>query len=333
MEGEATNHFHTRVRGSTRGGGTAAERDLLLQWGNRKRLRCVSVHRRFVSAAATAAAERAAASQRRTAAAALQHRSLRSVLHGDSCSLLHTMVKMFEESTRNSEVAANMRSSTQEQQNDAVCMVISPDREHSVRGTNKNNGNLSTSPDDRKGSSSGSEASMWPNFAIALTNKEKEEDFLMFKGSRPPHRPKKRTKIIQKTINLVCPGTWLCDLTLERYEVREKKVSKKVMKEHAAVPCLHPKANNACTPHVTVESQYDAKLMRRLHYPESRHVTLESRVRSVQGLAVRGGNGPDLLMSTMMLQCVNPRRRSHPDPLLFVHIFTWKTKKGTSFVQ
>lgn len=60
---------------------------------------------------------------------------------------------------------------------------------------------------------------MWPKFAVALTNKEKEEDFLVFKGSRPPHRPKKRAK-------LVCPGTWLCDLTLERYEVREK-VSKK----------------------------------------------------------------------------------------------------------
>lgn len=27
---------------------------------------------------------------------------------------------------------------------------------------------------------------------------------------------------------LVSPGAWLCDLTLERYEVREKKVSKKV---------------------------------------------------------------------------------------------------------
>ena len=27
---------------------------------------------------------------------------------------------------------------------------------------------------------------------------------------------------------LVSPGTWLCDLTLERYEVREKKISKKV---------------------------------------------------------------------------------------------------------
>ena len=29
-------------------------------------------------------------------------------------------------------------------------------------------------------------------------------------------------------LQFVCPGTWLCDLTLERYEVREKKVSKKV---------------------------------------------------------------------------------------------------------
>lgn len=30
-------------------------------------------------------------------------------------------------------------------------------------------------------------------------------------------------------LQLVCPGSWLCDLTLERYEVREKKVSKKVL--------------------------------------------------------------------------------------------------------
>ncbi|TVU35381.1 hypothetical protein EJB05_17268 [Eragrostis curvula] len=201
MEGEARNHFHTRVRGSTRGGGTAAERDLLLQWGNRKRLRCVKVHRRDVAAAATVAAERAAVNQRRAAAAALHPRSL-----------------------RNSEV----RSSAQLQQNNVYHMVASPDRERTVEGDNKkDNVHLSASPDDRKGSSSGSEGSMWPNFAIALTNKEKEEDFFVFKGSRPSHRPKKRTKIIQKTINLVCPGTWLSDLTLERYEVREKKVLKR----------------------------------------------------------------------------------------------------------
>uniref|UniRef100_A0A0A9B507 DUF1639 domain-containing protein n=1 Tax=Arundo donax TaxID=35708 RepID=A0A0A9B507_ARUDO len=206
MDGEAKNHYHTRVRGSTRGGGTAAERDMLLQWGNRKRLRCVKLHRRDVAAAATAAAEKAAASQRRAAAAALQHRTL----------------------STSPEVAANMRSSAQQHQNNVFHIVASPDGERPVSGGNNgNNGNLSASPDDKKGSSSGSEGSVWLNFAIALSNKEKEEDFLVFKGSRPPHRPKKRAKIIQKTVNLVCPGTWLCDLTLERYEVREKKISKK----------------------------------------------------------------------------------------------------------
>jgi hypothetical protein len=68
---EARNHYHTR--GSSRGGGgTAAERDLVLQWGNRKRLRRVKVQRRD-EAAATAAAEKAAISQRRAAVAAAQH--------------------------------------------------------------------------------------------------------------------------------------------------------------------------------------------------------------------------------------------------------------------
>ncbi|KAF3615004.1 putative vacuolar-processing enzyme-like [Capsicum annuum] len=80
------------------------------------------------------------------------------------------------------------------------------------------------------GSSSGSEAlpMVWPpKFVIGLTNKEKEEDFMAIKGSKLPQRPKKRAKFIQRTLNLISPGAWLCDLSLERYEVREKKVSKK----------------------------------------------------------------------------------------------------------
>ncbi|XP_026399882.1 WD repeat-containing protein 48 homolog [Papaver somniferum] len=69
---------------------------------------------------------------------------------------------------------------------------------------------------------------VWPpKFVIALTNKEKEEDFMAIKGSKLPQRPKKRAKFVQRTLNLVSPGTWLCDLTLERYEVREKKTTKK----------------------------------------------------------------------------------------------------------
>uniref|UniRef100_A0A5B7CB75 Uncharacterized protein n=1 Tax=Davidia involucrata TaxID=16924 RepID=A0A5B7CB75_DAVIN len=88
-----------------------------------------------------------------------------------------------------------------------------------------------TAHDSKKGgSSAGSEAipMVWPpKFVIALTNKEKEEDFMAIKGSKLPQRPKKRAKFIQRTLNLVSPGAWLCDLTLERYEVREKKINKK----------------------------------------------------------------------------------------------------------
>ncbi|KAL6556657.1 hypothetical protein OROGR_005945 [Orobanche gracilis] len=44
---------------------------------------------------------------------------------------------------------------------------------------------------------------VWPpKFVIALTNKEKEEDFMAIKGSKLPHRPKKRAKLIQRTLNV-----------------------------------------------------------------------------------------------------------------------------------
>lgn len=62
---------------------------------------------------------------------------------------------------------------------------------------------------EKGGSSSGSEpaaAVIWPpKFVLGLTNKEKEEDFLAIKGSKLPHRPKKRAKFIQRTLNVSCP--------------------------------------------------------------------------------------------------------------------------------
>ncbi|KAM3758021.1 hypothetical protein ACB098_01G011400 [Castanea mollissima] len=102
-------------------------------------------------------------------------------------------------------------------------------------------GSSETAHDSKKGGGGGSSSGgsgdagvagagsvVWPpKFVIALTNKEKEEDFMAIKGSKLPQRPKKRAKFIQRTLNLVSPGAWLCDLTLERYEVREKKISKK----------------------------------------------------------------------------------------------------------
>lgn len=68
---------------------------------------------------------------------------------------------------------------------------------------------------------------VWPKLLITLSSKEKEEDFMAMKGCKPPQRPKKRAKMIQRTILLVSPGAWLTDLCQERYEVREKKTSKK----------------------------------------------------------------------------------------------------------
>ncbi|KAL2642818.1 hypothetical protein R1flu_010405 [Riccia fluitans] len=67
----------------------------------------------------------------------------------------------------------------------------------------------------------------WPKIVLGLTRKEKEDDFMSIKGTKLPQRPKRRPKAVEKNVNFISPGTWLCDLTRERYEVREKKAVKK----------------------------------------------------------------------------------------------------------
>ncbi|XP_047317547.1 uncharacterized protein LOC124920995 [Impatiens glandulifera] len=66
---------------------------------------------------------------------------------------------------------------------------------------------------------------VWPRLFVTLSTKEKEEDFMAMKGCKLPQRPKKRAKLIQRSLLLVSPGAWLTDLCQERYEVREKKTS------------------------------------------------------------------------------------------------------------
>jgi hypothetical protein len=95
-----------------------------------------------------------------------------------------------------------MNSPAHQQQNNGIDTVASPERDRAGRFHNNNNGPPATFPDDKKGSSSGSEGSIWPKFAITLTNREKEEDFFVFKGSKLPQRPKKRAKVIQRTVNV-----------------------------------------------------------------------------------------------------------------------------------
>lgn len=42
----------------------------------------------------------------------------------------------------------------------------------------------------------------WPRIYIALSRKEKEEDFLVMKGTKLPHRPRKRPKNIDKALQV-----------------------------------------------------------------------------------------------------------------------------------
>jgi hypothetical protein len=103
--------------------------------------------------------------------------------------------------------------------NGSVRGIASPERgghekhnnHHNHNNNNNNNksaGSSDNALDGKKGggSSSGSgdaTPAVWPpKFVIALTNKEKEEDFMAIKGSKLPQRPKKRAKLIQRTLNV-----------------------------------------------------------------------------------------------------------------------------------
>ncbi|XWS58511.1 hypothetical protein CRYUN_Cryun08bG0040400 [Craigia yunnanensis] len=182
------------------------EPELFLQWGNRKRLRCVRVKD----------------------PQKIFHKSNAIIRRRITSRLLDKESSPFSQSnhhlTRNSE-AAILRSGTTEHRK-----TLSPEKEdryYTTRGSAvglvDENGKValdSNNGEDNKGL-------VWPKLYITLSSKEKEEDFMAMKGCKPPQRPKKRAKIIQRSLLLVSPGAWLTDMCQERYEVREKKSSKK----------------------------------------------------------------------------------------------------------
>eukprot|EP00252_Welwitschia_mirabilis_P018118 TRINITY_DN40315_c0_g1_i1.p1 TRINITY_DN40315_c0_g1~~TRINITY_DN40315_c0_g1_i1.p1 ORF type:complete len:335 (+),score=66.11 TRINITY_DN40315_c0_g1_i1:180-1184(+) len=67
----------------------------------------------------------------------------------------------------------------------------------------------------------------WPKINLTLSRKEKEEDFLIMKGTKLPHRPKKRPKNVERILQFSTPGNWLPEINKARYEVKEKKSTKK----------------------------------------------------------------------------------------------------------
>ncbi|KAK3165117.1 hypothetical protein QOZ80_1AG0029110 [Eleusine coracana subsp. coracana] len=59
-------------------------------------------------------------------------------------------------------------------------------------------------------------------FSIALSKQEIAEDFAAIRGTRPPRRPKKRPRAVQRQLELLYPGLCLADVTPGSYKIEER---------------------------------------------------------------------------------------------------------------
>ncbi|KAL1198248.1 hypothetical protein V5N11_026916 [Cardamine amara subsp. amara] len=63
---------------------------------------------------------------------------------------------------------------------------------------------------------------MRATFAVKLSKKEIEEDYMALLGHRPPRRPKKRSRTVQRKLDSLSPGFYLTEVTLDAYKVPEE---------------------------------------------------------------------------------------------------------------
>ncbi|KAG0519105.1 hypothetical protein BDA96_09G235600 [Sorghum bicolor] len=59
-------------------------------------------------------------------------------------------------------------------------------------------------------------------FSAALTREEIAEDFAAIRGTRPPRRPKKRPRAVQRQLDMLYPGLSLADVNLDSYKIDER---------------------------------------------------------------------------------------------------------------
>lgn len=88
------------------------------------------------------------------------------------------------------------RSNTNEHRKTSVSSPEKEDRYYTTRGSvgvEDNSKLFMESREEKK-------KMVWPKLLIALSSKEKEEDFMAMKGCKLPQRPKKRAKLIQRNI-------------------------------------------------------------------------------------------------------------------------------------
>ncbi|KAG8661554.1 uncharacterized protein LOC110618204 [Manihot esculenta] len=58
-------------------------------------------------------------------------------------------------------------------------------------------------------------------FSVPLSKEEIEQDFMEIARIRPPRRPKKRPRMVQKYLDSIFPGLWLAEVTPDSYKVPE----------------------------------------------------------------------------------------------------------------
>ncbi|CAM8955580.1 unnamed protein product [Rhodiola kirilowii] len=172
--------------------------DFVLQWGNKKRLRCMKFQTKPDSSdpahRTTARVDRRVITidNRRTASPPPPHRVLRN---SDN-------MRVSSQGHGTNGVAEHVKLHTQEGKRATPASANNHHHHHPHNNSNDVTFEMAHEEGNKKsgggGSSSGSEVippAVWPpKFVIALTNKEKEEDFMAIKGSKLPQRPKKRSK-------------------------------------------------------------------------------------------------------------------------------------------
>ncbi|KAL8480845.1 hypothetical protein ACS0TY_026830 [Phlomoides rotata] len=194
-----------------------------LQWGNRKRLRCVKVKDSSLNGKSDGGGASGGVVKKKITSRVVDNNNSNNVINcskdGRALSPAPSPLRPQRELGVSRSIANDSRK---------VSTSLSPEKEdryYTTRGSggfdDSSKALLFSNPKEEN------RKPVWPKLLIALSSKEKEEDFMAMKGCKPPQRPKKRAKLIQRTILLVSPGAWLTDLCQERYEVREKKTTKK----------------------------------------------------------------------------------------------------------
>ncbi|XP_012471754.1 uncharacterized protein LOC105789075 [Gossypium raimondii] len=187
--------------------GGKMEKDFVLQWGNRKRLRCFNKLKKQH-----------------------QHQFGNSGGDGGTSTTPHSL-PLPNKKMGSSPVANRLKMNSDLGTNKSRSALTSPEKEDRYYAT-RGSGSIVLEDNNTKvlmdhHHVKEDKGTVWPRLFTTLSNKEKEQDFMAMKGCKLPQRPKKRAKLIQRSILLVSPGTWLSDLCQERYQVREKKTSKK----------------------------------------------------------------------------------------------------------